>query len=538
MIGRGLVEVASRIYNHKSVHWYLMKKSLLKSTFTFSFMTVISRITGLLRDMVFAYYFGATAGMDAFNVAYRIPNFLRGLFAEGAFSQAFVPVLSEYRQKRSEEEVKFFLNHVAGIMLLVLFVFTVIAILITPYIVYVFAPGFINDPTRLGLTTAMLRITFPYILFISLTAYVSGILNTYGKFGVPAFAPNLLNLALIVAVVFMAPYFAEPTKALAWGIFIGGAAQLLFQLPFLYKLKLMPRPSILWRDAGVVRVLKLMMPAMFGVSVTQISVLVDNLLATFLPIGSVSWLGYSSHLTLFPLGVFGVAIATVVLPYLSRKYASQSHKEFSHALDWALKFVLVIAIPAVIGIVMLAGPIVMTLFQLKKGAFSEFDVLMVRRSLWGFAAGIPAFMLVKVLASGFYSRQNIKTPVKIAVKAVLSNIVLAAILVFPLKHAGLAFATSLTSLLNAGLLFWTIRRDKHYHPGSGWKIFWLRLVFANIVLVLFLWFSAADLVMWFSWSSFVRVWHLAILCIGAVLLYFLCLWISGMKWQDFVFQEK
>jgi putative peptidoglycan lipid II flippase len=511
-----------------------MKKNLLKSTFAFSLMTVISRITGLVRDMAFAYFFGASAGMDAFYIAYRIPNFFRCLVGEGAFSQAFVPVLSEYHQKRGEAEVKIFLESMAGVMLAVLFVFTVLAVLITPWLVYVFAPGFIHDPTRFELTAVMLRITFPYILFISLTAYVGGILNTYGKFAVPAFAPNLLNLALIGAAVFLAPYFTQPVIALAWGIFIGGAAQLLFQLPFLYKLNLLPRPRIAWHNTGVVRVLKLMGPAIFGVSVAQISVLVDNFLATFLRVGSVSWLSYSSRLSLFPLGVFGVAIATVVLPYLSRKYAAQSHEEFSKALDWALKFVLTIAFPAVIGISMLAGPIIMTLFQLKSGQFTDFDVIMVRRSLWGFTVGLPAFMLVKVLASGFYSRQNIKTPVKIAVTAVLANIVLATILVFPLKHAGLALATSLTSSLNAGLLFWAIRRDKHYQPGKGWKIFWLRLIFANAFLALFLWLTASDLAVWFGWSSLVRVWHLAILCVGAVIAYFGCLWLTGMRWRDFV----
>ncbi len=514
-----------------------MKKSLLKSTFAFSLMTIISRITGLLRETVFAYYFGASAGMDAFYIAYRIPNFLRSLFAEGAFSQAFVPVLSEYREKQSHDEVKVFLNHIAGLMILVLFLLTVVAVLITPYLVYVFAPGYIHDPGRLDLTAVMLRITFPYILFISLAAYVSGILNAYGKFGIPAFTPNLLNLALVGVAIFLSPYFAEPAKALAWGIFLGGAAQLLFQLPFLSKLNLMPRPSILWRDRGVARVLKLMLPAMFGVSIAQISFLVDNWLASFLQVGSVSWFNYSSRLALFPLGVFGVAIATVVLPYLSRQYAAKSLEEFSRAIDWALKFILLVALPAVIGLVILAGPIIATLFQFKSGRFSEFDVIMVRRSLWGFTLGIPAFMLVKVLASGFYSRQNIKTPVKIAVIAMLTNIVLAAILVLPFKHAGLALATSLTSSLNAGLLFWKILHEKHYRPGSGWRVFWARLIFANVILALFLWLVSADLAVWFSWDLFTRIWHLAVLCGGAVLLYFLCLWLSGMRLREFIFTE-
>jgi putative peptidoglycan lipid II flippase len=295
----------------------------------------------------------------------------------------------------------------------------------------------------------------------------------------------------------------------------------------------MPQPSISWRDTGVARVLKLMLPAMFGVSVAQISFLIDNWLASFLQVSSVSWLSYSSRLALFPLGVFGVAIATVVLPHLSLKYAAKSQEKFSQALDWALKFVLIIALPAVIGLMMLAGPIISTLLQFKYGQFSEFDVLMVRRSLWGFIVGIPAFMLVKVLASGFYSRQNIKTPVKIAVIAMLSNVILAMILIFPLKHAGLALATSLTSTLNAGLLFWRIRRDNHYHPGDGWKMFWFRLFFANVVLTLFLWVATANLTVWFSWSSLIRLWHLAILCTSAILLYFSCLWLSGMRLREF-----
>lgn len=512
------------------------KKSLFKSTFIFSMMTVISRVTGFVRELVLTYFFGATIVLDIYTIAYRVPNFLRSLFAEGAFSQAFVPVLSEYRQQCGEEETRKFLNHIAGLMISVLFVFTLVAILIAPWLIYVFAPGFINDANKLELTASMLRISFPYILFISLAAYVSGVLNAYGKFGAPAFAPNLLNLVIIVVAAFVAPHFVEPAKVLAWGISVGGMAQLVFQLPFLYKIGLMPRPSILWKDPGVRRVLKLMVPAIFGVSVAQISVLIDMSLASFLPTGSFVWLNFSDRLTSFPMGVFGVAIATVVLPYLSRKYASQSHQEFSEALDWALKFVLVIAMPAVIGITILSGPILATLFQ--HGKITEFDVVMTQYSLLGFTIGIPAFMIVKVLASGFYSRQNIKTPVKMAVTSLVANIVLAFILVFPFKHAGLALATSLTAAINAALLFWSIRRDKHYVPGSGWKLFWLQTGFANTVLALALWLSVDDLVLWFSWDWLARGWHLTVLCVGAVFIYFLCLWLSGMRLRDFILQEK
>jgi len=276
-----------------------------------------------------------------------------------------------------------------------------------------------------------------------------------------------------------------------------------------------------------------MIPALFGVSVAQISFLVDNFLASYLCVGSIAWLYYASRLTMFPLGVFGVAIATVVLPNLSSKYASKSKEEFSQILDWALRFVLTIALPATIGIMMLSGPIIATLFQFKHGQFNDFDVIMVRRALLGFALGIPAFMLVKVLASGFYSRQNIKAPVKIAVIAVITNIILASILFFPLKHAGLALATSLTSALNAGLLFYLIRKDDSYEPGKDWKIFWARLIFASTVLLIFLIITKTDLIIWFNWDSFTRLWHLAILCIGAVIIYLTGLFISGMRLKDF-----
>lgn len=495
-------------------------------------MTVTSRVTGFIRDLVFAHFFGAAAGLDAFFVAYRIPNFLRRLFAEGAFSQAFVPVLSEYRERSTHEEVQVFLNRIAGAMSTVLFIVTVLAILIAPWLVYVFAPGFGHDPTRYSLTVSMLRITFPYILFISLTAYVSGILNSYGKFSIPAFTPNLLNFALIGAAIFMAPHFKEPVKALAWGIFIGGMAQLLFQLPFLKKLGLMPRPEILWKDPGVRRVLRLMLPAIFGVSVAQISLLVDTVFASFLRQGSVSWLYFSDRLTSFPLGVFGVAVATVVLPYLARKHASGSNNQFSHGLDWALRFILLIGIPATIGIIFLAGPILITLLQY--GKFAAFDVVMAQKSLIGFAIGIPPVMLVKVLASGFYAKQNIKTPVKIAIAAVICNVVLNAILIFPMAHAGLALSTSIASVLNAGLLFFFLVKKKIYCPDKNWRRFGLQLLLASLAMSILLIITNSHMQVWLAWSWVQRVWHLGILLSASILLYFAVLWVTGVRVRHFL----
>jgi len=498
-------------------------------------MTGTSRITGFLRELAFAYVFGATASLDAFIIAFRIPNFLRRLFAEGAFSQAFVPVLSEYRQTRSKEEVQVFINHIAGLITTALFCITVIAICITPWLMWLFAPGYIHDPTRLELATSMLRITFPYILFISLSAFISGILNSYGKFSIPAFAPNLLNFALIGAALYLAPYFHPPVKALAWGIFIGGVAQLLFQLPFLKRINMMPRPQLLWRDEGVRKVLKLMLPAMFGVSVVQISLFIDTLFASFLKVGSLSWLYFSDRVTSLPLGMFGVAIATVILPHLARKNAAKSQKDFSKALDWAIRFSLIIAVPATIGIILLSGPILTTLLQY--GKFQAFDVLMAQRSLIGFAVGIPAFMLVKIFASGFYAKQNIKTPVRIAMIAVSANITLDAVLIIPLAHAGLALATSISTTINALLLFLLLRNKKVYIPSSGWVKFLGQLLLGGAVMCGIIWFLNADLTVWFKWTCFSRAFHLALLLGAATLGYIGSLWVCGMRVQHFLLPE-
>ncbi len=509
-----------------------MSKNLLKSSYVVASMTILSRIVGLVREIVFANFFGASAGMDAFLVAFKIPNFMRRLFAEGAFSQAFVPVLSEYRQLRSEQDARIFINRMAGTLGFVLLGVTTIAVLLAPIFVMIFAPGFIHDPTRFGLAASMLRVTFPYLLFISLTAFAGAILNSYDIFSVPAITPVLLNFSLICAAIFLAPYFKNPVQALAWGVFIGGAVQLCFQLPFLKHLHLLPRPQIFWRDEGVKKVIKLMVPAVFGVSVAQISLLIDTLFASFLRQGSITWLYFSDRMTNFPLGVFGVAIAVVVLPHLSRKHADKSASEFSASLDWALRCILIIGIPSAIGLFVLSGPLLSTILQ--HGKFGIFDVTMARRSLMAFAIGLPAFMLIKVLASGFYSRQDIKTPVKIAAIAMASNMILNLILIFPLAHAGLALATSLTSALNAGLLFYLLYKRRIYTPQKGWHKYALQLGFANVTMAIMLWFSSAKTSQWVTWSSQQRITHLLPILLGAVIIYGICLYISGLRWHDFM----
>jgi putative peptidoglycan lipid II flippase len=512
-----------------------MSKSLLKSGTTVVIMTILSRVTGLLRDIVFANIFGSTAAMDAFLVAFRIPNFMRRLFAEGAFSQAFVPTLSEYRQTRAHQEVRDFIGNVAGLLSLTLFVVTVIATILAPLFVVIFAPGFIHDPSRFALAAAMLRVTFPYLLLISLTACAGAILNSYDRFAIPAFTPVLLNFFMIGAAVFLAPFFKQPVYAAAWGVFLGGIGQLLFQLPFLQKLKLLPKLHFNWRDEGVRRIMRLMVPAIVGVSMAQIGIFIDMLFASFLREGSITWLYYSDRMSNFPLGVFGVAIATVILPHLSRKHAAKSAGEYSAALDWALRSVLFIGIPSAIGLLILSGPILSTLLQ--HGKFNAFDVRMATRSLMAFSVGIPSFMLVKILAAGFYSKQDIKTPVRIAIIATMLNILSNCILIFPLAHAGLALSTSLASSFNAGYLFYLLRKREIFALQKGWRTYFLQLGCANIAMVGTLFLLSPKLATWLAWAPGTRVVHLGIVISAAGIAYIGILLLTGLRWRNFQFKQ-
>ncbi|MDQ2995410.1 MAG: murein biosynthesis integral membrane protein MurJ [Pseudomonadota bacterium] len=513
-----------------------MSKGLLKSTMVVSTMTFISRILGFVRDMVFAYFMGAFGGFDAFVVAFKIPNFMRGLFAEGAFAQAFVPVLSEYRVKRSQEETKAFIDHTAGTLAVALLVVTLLTEIATPILVGVFAPGFWGHPEQYQLANVMLRITFPYLFLISLTAFSGAILNSFGAFASAAFNPVLLNVALISAAALAARYLDVPVIGLAWGVFAGGVLQLLFLMPILYRKGLLPIPRWGWHDAGVRRVMRLMVPALFGVSATQIGLLLDTVFASFLPEGSISWLYYSQQLTFFPLGVFGVALATVVLPHLSRKHADNHKGGFDAALDWALRCVLVIGIPAGIGLVLMAGPLIATLFY-NGGAFTQHDVRMATLSLMAFSIGIPSFMLVKVLASGFYSRQDIRTPVRISVCALVSNVVMNCLFIVPLHHSGLALATALSSSFNAGMLFYLLIKKGVFVPLPGWKQYLARLGFANAALVLMVVVGVPHLSEWLAMTTTQRFLNLLLWVSVAIGFYLLCLGIAGLRLRDFRVQE-
>lgn len=504
-----------------------MDKSLLKTTSTVSFMTLISRIMGFVRDIICAQVFGATAAYDAFLLAFKIPNFLRRFVGEGALSQAFVPILSEYHATRPKEEVQNLIDKVAGNLTLVLFIITAIGCIAAPLLILICAPGFAHDGSRAELATRLLRITFPYIFFISLTSFLSAILNTYGRFASPAFAPVLLNVALIFATVFICPYFVNPVMGLAWGVLLGGILQLLFQWPFVRRLNLMPRFKIDWKDAGAVRVMKLMLPALLGASVMQINLLVGTVFASFLPIGSLSWLYYTDRLLEFPSGIFGVALATVILPHLSTHYANKSAQNFSNSIDWALRWTLLIGLPSSIGLIMLAPAIVTTLFQY--GAFSENDVWMTALSLRTLSIGLIAFIITKVLVSAFYARQNTRFPVYIAIASIVMNVIFSLLLMGPLAHAGLTLATSLASVVNVVILLGTLWRSKIYSFRKGWGLFMARLGVANAMMSIFLWQVTPAFESWLSFSVANRSLWLGTLIIGSVVIFFACLWISGVR---------
>jgi len=510
-----------------------MSRKLLKSTFAVGGMTTISRIFGLIRDIVIARLFGAGAEVDAFIVAFRIPNFLRRLFAEGGFSQAFVPVLAEYKEQRDGAAVKALVDQTSATLGLVLFLVTLAGVLAAPLLIMVFASGF-NDAKHV-MASDMLRITFPYILFISLTAFAGSILNTYKQFAVPAFTPVLLNLSLIACAIWLAPMMDIPITALAWGVLIAGIAQLFFQFPFLFRLKLFPKPAFNKDKQGVNRILKLMLPTLFAVSIVQINLLVDTIFASFLVDGSISWLYYSDRMVEFPLGVFGIALATVLLPNLSSEHAKNASEKFSSMLDWALRWVFLIAIPAAVGLAVLAVPVLATLFQYDE--FTTYATIMSGKSLLAYSLGLPAFVLIKIFAAGFFSRQDTKTPVKVGAIAMLANIGLNFLLVGPLAHSGLALATSLSACLQALLLFYLLKKEAVYVPASGWFKFVLQIFIAVATMAFLIFYYSAAHEQWFAWDMLQRVWALSLWIAAGLVCYFAVLWLTGLRWQNMTAQH-
>lgn len=508
--------------------------NLLKALATVSSMTLLSRILGFIRDFVIARTFGAGVATDAFFVAFRLPNLLRRLFAEGAFSQAFVPVLAEYRHRRGETETRHLINRVASILFLSVMAVTAIGMIVTPWIIYISAPGFASEPDKFALTVQLTRITFPYILFMSLTALAGGVLNTWSRFALPAFTPVMLNVAMILGTLLLIHYFNPPVLALAWAVVLGGILQLGIQLPALARIGLLPRFEWAWHDEGVRRILSLMAPAVIGVSVSQISLLINTIFASFLQHGSVSWLYYADRLMEFPAGLLGAALGTILLPSLSKSHSSGQKDEFSALLDWGLRLTLLLTLPAAVALAILAVPLLSTLFQY--GAFTASDVLRTREALVAYSIGLAGLILVKVLAPGFYSRQDIRTPVKIALVTLIATQLMNLLFIFgfQLAHAGLALSIGLASCLNATMLYIGLRRRQAYVPLPGWIAFGIRLTLALAILATVLWYGVGDESTWMQQTGMTRAARLMLLVMAGASAYLGTLWLLGFRLAHFM----
>ncbi|KNC09019.1 membrane protein [Klebsiella sp. RIT-PI-d] len=505
--------------------------NLLKSLAAVSSMTMFSRVLGFARDAIVARVFGAGMATDAFFVAFKLPNLLRRIFAEGAFSQAFVPILAEYKSKQGEEATRIFVSYVSGMLTLALTVVTVLGMLAAPWVITITAPGFADTADKFQLTTQLLKITFPYILLISLASLVGAILNTWNRFSVPAFAPTFLNVSMIGFALFAAPYFHPPVLALAWAVTVGGVLQLFYQLPHLKKIGMLVLPRINFKDAGSIRVLKQMGPAILGVSVSQISLIINTIFASFLVSGSVSWMYYADRLMEFPSGVLGVALGTILLPSLSKSFASGNHDEYNRLMDWGLRLCFLLALPSAVALGILAKPLTVSLFQY--GKFTAFDAAMTQRALVAYSVGLMGLIVVKVLAPGFYSRQDIKTPVKIAIVTLIITQVMNLAFIGPLKHAGLSLSIGLAACLNAGLLYWQLRRQKIFAPQPGWGRFLLRLMIAVVIMAAVLTGVMYLMPEWSQGDMPMRILRLmGVVATGAVA-YFATLALLGFKVKEF-----
>jgi putative peptidoglycan lipid II flippase len=493
-------------------------------------MTMTSRLSGFVRDMVLSHFFGATPVADAFFVAFRIPNFFRRLFAEGAFSQAFVPVLAAYRMREPAPEMRRFVAVMSGNFGCVMLTISLLGVVGAPLFVLLFAPGFHDDPARAGLTGAMLRVTFPYLGFISLTAFAGALLNSFHRFAIPAFTPVWLNLTLIFAALVAAPAFSTPVMALAWGVFAAGLIQLLFQIPALRGIGMLMRPQIDFTHPGVRRVTVLMVPAVFAGSVSQINALVDTMIASLLTPGSISWLYYSDRLMELPIGVVAVTIATVLLPNLSRLHAGAHGAAFAQTFDWGLRTCVLFAIPAAAALYVLSVPLMATIFL--HGAMTAHDVRMASLSLDAFAAGLVGFALVKVAAPAYFSREDTRTPFRIAVVAVIVNIVLSLALFRWMGHVGVALATTSAAIVQSYLLLRGVIATGVYRPGRALGVSVLRVLCASAAMVALLKGLAPADLQWLAAPIGQRAVWLAGLSLLGLASYALVLWLSGVRPRD------
>lgn len=497
-------------------------------------LTLVSRVFGLIRDIALAFIFGGSSSLDAFLVALRIPNFFRRLFAEGAFVQSFLPIVVELESKKEKEQLKIFIAHTLGFIFIVLSIICALGVIFSDSLTLLFAPGFSKDLQKFQLTSSMLQITFPYLLFITLTAYFMALQNSMNKFALPAVTPVILNLCLIYSVLVVSPQLDNPIIAAAWAVFIAGCLQLLIQIPAVYRCGLLQLPKFkITVHSSVRRLLKVMAPVLLSGSFVQVSLMIDMFLASFLVVGSITWLSFAERLIQLPIGVFGIAIVTVMMPQLSRLYNVSSARAINHFTAWGIRVSLIIALPAALGLFIMAKPLLATIYF--HGSFSEQDVNNTVLALRAYAIGLPGFILIKILSSVFFARQDTKTPLKVTLVSVLIGIIASLSLVWSYKHTGLALATSVGASCNATILGILIYREKGIKLDYGSMLFLLRLCIALVALAAFLLFAVPYIQLrgddWLAMGTTIRVANLAIIIPVAVIIYFACLRLCGVKWK-------
>ena len=513
------------------------RTSIIKSSSQFGLTTLISRLTGFLRDVLFANYFGAGTNTDAFFVAFKIPNFFRRLFAEGAFTQAFVPVLQEYKLNKPELLYEF-VQFIFGNLFFVLLIITLLGMYFSEELIYLFAPGFIDDPSKLTLASQMLYITFPYLLFISLTAMCSGIFNSYNRFILSGITPVFLNLSLIVFTIFSTTLFVIPILSLSYGVLVAGFVQLMIQLPLMYKLGFLKIPKINFYDKGSVKVIKLMGPAIIGTAAVQVNLLIDTIVASLLVTGSISWLYFSDRLIELPLAIFGIAISIVILPVLSEYFQKSKMNDYSETLEKSIKLSLLIAVPSMAGLIILSAPIVSSLFMY--GSFESYDAKMTSMSLITYSLGLPAFIFMKILVTAFYSRQDMKTPVIYSLAGISLNIIanLAVVFVYfrhPFEgaHAFIALATSLSAWIQVILMSLKLKKINIVKDNIFFNMISLKIIICALAMVLVLILSFDLSVFRDSLSVFERISSLFVYIMTGAIVYYLFLRVFGVKLSTF-----
>ncbi|CRK85664.1 Probable peptidoglycan biosynthesis protein MurJ [Candidatus Providencia siddallii] len=496
-----------------------------------SFMTVTSRLFGFIRDSIIAQVYGAGISADAFFIAFKIPNLLRRIFAEGAFSQAFIPILTEYKNQQGKEATRTFIAYIAGTLTIALAIVTMVGVICAPWIIHITAPGIIKNYNKFTLTVDLLRIIFPYIFLISLSALVGAILNTWNRFIVPAFAPTLLNISIILFSIFVSQYFNPPIISLAWSVVLGGFLQFIYQLPYLKKIGMLVLPRFLFMDSGVWRVIKMMWPVIIGVSVSQISLIINTIFASFLQSGSVSWMYYADRLIELPLGILGVTFGTVLLPLLTKSFIDGDQVKYQQLMDWCLRLCLMLTLPCVIGLIILSEALTVSLFQY--GNFTAYDSLMTQYAIKAYCIGLTGMVLVKILVPGFYSRQDTHTPVRIAIVTLILTQLMNGVFIVPLRHAGLALSIGLAACFNASLLFWRLYKKKIFQPVKGWKIFFLKLFLALLVMCFVLFTILNFMPLWNEGHMLIRILRLIVVIVAGALSYFITLFVLGFRFYDF-----